>query len=81
MFLFPEVFIFMLVFSVLKENSLLYNFLVTSRFSSDIYTCLNPGSSIRNSKLANVYGFACFTRFGLELFSVDYNYKRWTYIL
>ena len=25
--------------------------------------------------------FACFTSTGLELFSGDYHYKRWTYIL
>ena len=37
--------------------------------------------AFRNSKLVNVYSFACFTSIGLELFSVDNFYKWWTYIL
>ena len=60
-----------------------YNLLEASRFFiKGIYTGLNPVSGIfRNSKFVNVYSFACFTSFGLGLFSVGYYYyyKWWTY--
>ena len=60
------------------ENSLLYNFIEASRFSSDVHIQVSiQAQAFRNSKLDNVHGFACFTSFELELFSVD-NYKWWT---
>ena len=65
-------------FSVLLENSLLYEFLESSRFSSGVYIQVAfQAQALRNSNLS----FACFNSVGLELFSVNYYYKRWTYIL
>ena len=60
-------------FSVLLVNSLFYNFLEASRFSSDVYIQVSiQAQGIRNSKIIHVYSFASFTSLGLELFSVDY---------
>ena len=58
-------------------NSLLYNVLEASRFFLRcIYAGLNRVLGIQNSKLVNVYSFASFTSFGLDLLSVDYYDKR-----
>ena len=64
-------------FFTILENSLLYNFLEASRFSSYVHIQVSiQAQAFRNSKLDNVHSFACFTSFELELFSVD-NYKWW----